>query len=71
MQSRKHVTAVLKGKYDTLKVEIREELAQVEAVALTGDFWTSIATIWELLPTSYHQTGFDKSRSSGANPRIG
>ena len=37
--------AVLKGKYDTLKVEALEELAQVEAVALTGDFWTSTVTV--------------------------
>ena len=57
--SRKHVTAVLKGKYDKLKVEVLEELAQVEAVALTGDFGHRLLQFltWELLPTLYHQTG--------------
>ena len=42
--SRKHVMKVLRTLYEAEKEKLLEELRQVEYVALTGDFWTSVAT---------------------------
>lgn len=42
--SRKHLSAVVTSMYTEAKVKVTEELDAATAVAITADFWTSVAT---------------------------